>query len=408
MRIANGPSPIASLTRAVSMRVERTRLLYLYPSGLTDELIETILRTGVPYFDLSLQHVSRPLLARMRRWGDGERFLRRIADIRAADPDATFRSSFILGYPGETERDHDQLLAIPREDAQLDWAGFFPFSNEDGTHAAGLADQVPPELALERLRECAELQDAITAAKRDRAHRRRSPGPRRRARPRPHGARGARDRRHRASAARPRGGQPRRRAHHRGRGPRPARRSGWRPRLRRPSTQEHRPRERRHARAPARRFTFGPSALVTPANAVTVARLLAAPVYVVMLVVWGASWINVVVGLVLAGSDGLDGYMARRHGTTRSGAFLDPLADKAVRPRRHDHPGRAGPPALAPGPPHHGPRGRHAALPLLGRTTWRVHPGPQVGQAQDAGAGLRRSAPSSSRPWPTSTASRSP
>jgi CDP-diacylglycerol---glycerol-3-phosphate 3-phosphatidyltransferase len=77
-------------------------------------------------------------------------------------------------------------------------------------------------------------------------------------------------------------------------------------------------------------FTFGPSALVTPANAVTVARLLAAPVYVVMLVVWGASWINVVVGFVLAASDGLDGYMARRHGTTRSGAFLDPLADKAV------------------------------------------------------------------------------
>ena len=59
------------------------------------------------------------------------------------------------------------------------------------------------------------------------------------------------------------------------------------------------------------------------------ARLLAAPVYVVMLVVWGASWINVVVGIILAGSDGLDGYIARRHGTTRSGAFLDPLADKA-------------------------------------------------------------------------------
>jgi CDP-diacylglycerol---glycerol-3-phosphate 3-phosphatidyltransferase len=79
-----------------------------------------------------------------------------------------------------------------------------------------------------------------------------------------------------------------------------------------------------------RQFTFGPSALVTPANAVTVARLLAAPVYVLMLVVWGASWINVVVGFVLAASDGLDGYLARRHGTTRSGAFLDPLADKAV------------------------------------------------------------------------------
>ncbi len=165
-RIAHGPSPIAALTRAVAARVERTRLLYLYPSGLTDELIETVLQTGVPYFDLSLQHVSRPLLARMRRWGDGERFLRRIEDIRAADARATFRSSFILGYPGETEHDHDLLLQF-LEAAQLDWAGFFPFSREQGTHAAGLADQVPPELALERLRECSELQDAITAAKRD-------------------------------------------------------------------------------------------------------------------------------------------------------------------------------------------------------------------------------------------------
>ncbi len=166
-RTANGTAPIAALTRAVSARVERTRLLYLYPSGLTDELIEAVLATGVPYFDLSLQHVSRPLLARMRRWGDGERFLRRIADIRAADPDATFRSSFILGYPGETERDHDLLLQF-LQDAQLDWAGFFTFSKEEGTHADGLREQVAPELALERLRECTELQDAITAARRDR------------------------------------------------------------------------------------------------------------------------------------------------------------------------------------------------------------------------------------------------
>jgi ribosomal protein S12 methylthiotransferase len=165
-RIAHGTSPIAALTRAVSQRVERTRLLYLYPSGLTDELIDTVLATGVPYFDLSLQHVSRPLLARMRRWGDGERFLRRIGDIRDAEPGAAFRSSFILGYPGETERDHDLLLEFLAA-AQLDWAGFFPYSREDGTHAAGLDEQVPAELALQRLRECAELQDAITAAKRD-------------------------------------------------------------------------------------------------------------------------------------------------------------------------------------------------------------------------------------------------
>jgi ribosomal protein S12 methylthiotransferase len=165
-RVKAGRSPIAGLTRAISARVARTRLLYLYPSGLTDELIEAVLGTGVPYFDLSLQHVSRPLLARMRRWGDGDRFLRRIADIRAADGQASFRSSFILGYPGETEHDHDRLLEFLAE-AQLDWAGFFPFSNEAGTHAADLPDQVPAALAMERLRECAELQDGITAARRD-------------------------------------------------------------------------------------------------------------------------------------------------------------------------------------------------------------------------------------------------
>lgn len=76
--------------------------------------------------------------------------------------------------------------------------------------------------------------------------------------------------------------------------------------------------------------TFGPSALVTPANALTVARLLATPVFIALIVQLGASWWTVVVGVVLAGSDGVDGWVARRHGTTRSGAFLDPLADKVV------------------------------------------------------------------------------
>ncbi|HEX3795592.1 MAG TPA: CDP-alcohol phosphatidyltransferase family protein [Acidimicrobiales bacterium] len=79
-----------------------------------------------------------------------------------------------------------------------------------------------------------------------------------------------------------------------------------------------------------RHFTFGPTALATPANAVTVGRLLAAPVFVAMIVIWHATWVNLIVGFLVAASDGLDGYMARRQGTTRSGAFLDPLADKAV------------------------------------------------------------------------------
>jgi ribosomal protein S12 methylthiotransferase len=161
-----GTKQIVELVEAVSARVERTRLLYLYPSDLTDALVDAILATGVPYFDLSLQHVSRPLLRRMRRWGDGDRFLDRVAAIRAAEPDAAFRSNFIVGYPGETEADHDALLDFVAE-AQVDWCGFFAYSSEDGTYAADLDGAVAPELMAERLAELRELQDSITASRRD-------------------------------------------------------------------------------------------------------------------------------------------------------------------------------------------------------------------------------------------------
>ncbi len=126
-----GDKLIVPLVRAVTERVDWVRLLYLYPSDLTDELIAAVLDTGVPYFDLSLQHVSRPLMRRMRRWGDGQRFLDRIATIRESAPDASFRTNFIVGYPGETEADHDELLAFVTA-AQLDWCGFFSYSREDG------------------------------------------------------------------------------------------------------------------------------------------------------------------------------------------------------------------------------------------------------------------------------------
>ena len=161
-----GERSIIPLVGAVADRVRRVRLLYLYPSDLTDPLIDAICSTGVPYFDLSLQHVSRPLVRRMRRWGDGDVFLRRIADIRRREPAAAFRSSFIVGYPGETEADHDRLLAFVTE-AQLDWCGFFAYSREEGTYAAGLDRVVDPWLVGERLAELRELQDAITATKRD-------------------------------------------------------------------------------------------------------------------------------------------------------------------------------------------------------------------------------------------------
>ena len=161
-----GAGSIVPLVRAVAARADWVRLLYLYPSDLTDELIDAVCDTGVPYFDLSLQHVSKPLLRRMRRWGDGERFLRRIADIRGREPSAAFRSNFIVGYPGETEADHDQLLAFV-EQAQLDWCGFFAYSAEAGTYAYDLDGMVPGALVAERLAELRELQDEITATRRD-------------------------------------------------------------------------------------------------------------------------------------------------------------------------------------------------------------------------------------------------
>ncbi len=161
-----GSRRIVPLVNAVAERVARVRLLYLYPSDLTEGLIEVICATGVPYFDLSLQHVSRPLLRAMRRWGDGERFLARMADIRRRRPDAAFRSNFIVGYPGETEDDHDRLLAF-LDEAELDWCGFFAWSPEEGTHAASLPGRVDPALVHERLAECTERQDGITSRRRE-------------------------------------------------------------------------------------------------------------------------------------------------------------------------------------------------------------------------------------------------
>jgi ribosomal protein S12 methylthiotransferase len=161
-----GAGSIVQLVRDVAAMADWVRLLYLYPSDLSDELIDAILDTGVPYFDLSLQHASKEHLRRMKRWGDGPRFLERIARIRTLSPDAAFRSNFIVGYPGETEEDHDQLLSFVR-DAQLDWCGFFAFSPEDGTHALTLPNRVEESLMNERLAELRELQDNISAERRD-------------------------------------------------------------------------------------------------------------------------------------------------------------------------------------------------------------------------------------------------
>jgi ribosomal protein S12 methylthiotransferase len=171
-RDAGEPGSLAPLLRRLDTLaphgLQRVRLLYLYPSEVRDPLVSTMLElpTVVPYFDLSLQHADAQLLRRMKRWGSGDRFLAAIDAIRAEEPEAAFRSSFIVGFPGEREREHDELLEFLAA-ASLDWAGFFPFSPEDGTPAATLPDAVDPQLALEWLRECEAVQEPITRAARD-------------------------------------------------------------------------------------------------------------------------------------------------------------------------------------------------------------------------------------------------
>jgi ribosomal protein S12 methylthiotransferase len=172
-RDAGEPGALTPLLRRLDaelgpLGLHRIRLLYLYPSEVRDPLVSTMLElpTVVPYFDLSLQHADRALLARMKRWGSGERFLSMIEGIRAQEPDATFRSSFIVGFPGEREAEHDTLLAF-LADAALDWAGFFPYSAEAGTPAATMDGAPPAPVVAEWLRECDEVQAPITEAARD-------------------------------------------------------------------------------------------------------------------------------------------------------------------------------------------------------------------------------------------------
>jgi ribosomal protein S12 methylthiotransferase len=144
----------------------RLRLYYLFPKEIRQGLIDIM--TGHPvianYFDLSLQHSSRTLLRSMRRPGSGSGHLELIARIRSAAPRAATRSSFIVGYPGETEDDLEGLAGFLTE-AELDWAGFFPYSAEAGTDAAEMPDQVPSHEIAERLRYLQGIQDEITATK---------------------------------------------------------------------------------------------------------------------------------------------------------------------------------------------------------------------------------------------------
>lgn len=144
------------------------RLHYLYPETLTSELIEAfrVHDNVLPYIDMPLQHASDSMLQRMRRGHGGRRIYDVIERLRAALPDMVFRTTFIVGHPGETEKDFDELCDLLRW-AEFDHVGVFLYSHEEDTHSGEMTDLVDEEVAQARQRKLMTLQRTIS---RKRAH----------------------------------------------------------------------------------------------------------------------------------------------------------------------------------------------------------------------------------------------
>lgn len=144
--------------------IDRVRVSYLQPAEVRPGLVEVMSTTPdvAPYFDLSFQHASGPLLRRMRRFGDAEAFLDLVASVRALSPTAGIRSNVIVGFPGETEHDVEVLTDFLTE-ARLDVVGVFGYSDEDGTEAAHLPDQLSERAIEERRRHVDVLVESLVA-----------------------------------------------------------------------------------------------------------------------------------------------------------------------------------------------------------------------------------------------------
>jgi ribosomal protein S12 methylthiotransferase len=142
------------------------RLMYAYPGHVSQRLIDVMAAHPqvCHYLDMPLQHGHPDTLRRMRRPHNVDRLLRWIESFRGAMPDAALRTTFIVGYPGETEAEFQGLLDFMQE-VQFDRVGVFPFSREPGTPAYDLPDQIPDELKQERYQRAMELQQAISLAK---------------------------------------------------------------------------------------------------------------------------------------------------------------------------------------------------------------------------------------------------
>ena len=146
--------------------VARVRVSYLQPAETRPSLVTAMTSTpGVlPYFDLSFQHASGPLLRRMRRFGDAERFLELVGTIREQAPTAGVRSNVIVGFPGETEADVEVLTDFLVA-AELDAVGVFGYSDEDGTEAVGLDGHVDADEIRARVEHVTSVADDVSAAR---------------------------------------------------------------------------------------------------------------------------------------------------------------------------------------------------------------------------------------------------
>lgn len=154
---------LRTLATALGELAAWTRLHYIYPYPHVDELIP-LMAEGliVPYLDVPLQHASRSVLKAMRRPADSENMLQRIAAWRSVCPELVLRSTFIVGFPGETEADFKELLAFVTE-AQLDRVGAFAYSPVAGAAANALPGAVPESLKAERLERFMEVQANVSA-----------------------------------------------------------------------------------------------------------------------------------------------------------------------------------------------------------------------------------------------------
>lgn len=157
-----GGTDLAWLVRALdALEGEfRIRLMYVQPDGVTDALLEAIASGShvCRYLDIPLQHASAGVLQRMGRTGDAQRFLTLLDRIRAAVPDITLRTTVIAGFPGETDAQASELETFLR-DAEFDYVGVFPYSQEEGTPAAAMEDQVAEDVRLERAQRLRDVAD---------------------------------------------------------------------------------------------------------------------------------------------------------------------------------------------------------------------------------------------------------